>query len=397
MAKNFAKSNGTKVIDTVAKQSNEKANIVTVKMISNDRLHDYPKNNENISYTEDIEISIQQMGFTDPIEVTDFGMEDGEYTILSGHRRRAAAVKQKIETFPCIVRHFTSDLDVYNYVLLSNDHRNPENDPLLYARRYKMHEEYLVDAGFTGSLREEIAKRLGMSVQNADRYKQFTKIILPVWDMVQAEKVGMSSVLPMASHPVAEQEEILSVLNECLESGGKLTREMCDKIIKGYRDGKKSFNQIISDIQEQREITPSLPPLNESHPAENDQNDDSKQRSDNEPDKPKGTNIIPINSNQQQAAGSSEKKEKKPPLSDEEKKKQRALDIEKHLKGLEENLNDYYVFDSAESAELCMKSMGGVLRMALDEMYEMSRVYKKPDTFTKIIKDFEMSIKQYNK
>ena len=63
--------------------------------------------------------------------------------IVSGHRRRRAGVKCGVELFPCIVKSFTGDKEVHNYVLLANSQRDSAKDPLLFCSRYKMHEEYL--------------------------------------------------------------------------------------------------------------------------------------------------------------------------------------------------------------------------------------------------------------
>ena len=83
MAKNFGKAGSMKQINAVAKASGEKANIVQVKLIADENLFDFEKNGEDITHTEDLEVSMQENGFTDPIEVTDFGMEAGKYTIVS--------------------------------------------------------------------------------------------------------------------------------------------------------------------------------------------------------------------------------------------------------------------------------------------------------------------------
>ena len=50
--------------------------------------------------------AIRENGFSDPIEVTDYGMEPDKYMIVSGHRRRCAGVKEGMTKFPCIIRHF---------------------------------------------------------------------------------------------------------------------------------------------------------------------------------------------------------------------------------------------------------------------------------------------------
>lgn len=243
MAKNFGKSPAAKRFDEVAETTMINTNNTVIKLIKNACLIDYPNNGEDISYTADIENSINQLGFTDPIEVTDFGMTDEKYTIISGHRRRAAGVKCGMDLFPCIIKSFENENDVQNYVLLANSQRDSVKDPLLYCNRYKMHERHLKSINFQGSIREEIAKRLGISVQQADRYNQMNKIIMPVWDLVRDNLVGMSSVLPMAVLNQEEQQNIFEILQkyisphgEDFESGTELTREKVKEIIDNYKN-----------------------------------------------------------------------------------------------------------------------------------------------------------------
>ena len=175
------------------------------------------------------------VGFIDPIEVTSFGMPDGEYKIVSGHRRRAAGQNCGMEIFPCLIRSFNNEHEMQNYVLLANSHRDSSKDPLLFCTRYRLHEEYLTDIDYKGNIRDEVAKRLGLSVQQADRYAQFNKIVIKeIWDYVREEKIGMSSVLGMAVHTPDEQQEIFLKINSLLEEGVKLNRVRCESLIQLY-------------------------------------------------------------------------------------------------------------------------------------------------------------------
>jgi len=238
MAKNFSNAASMKKIGEVAGKSAAQAQVVTVKMVLDGKLHDFEKNGEDISDTADLENSIRELGFTDPIEVTDFGMPKGEYMIVSGHRRRVAGRECGINLFPCIIKSFNSGGEVQNYVLLSNCQRDTSKDPLLMCKRYLLHKKYLTANGIEGNHREIIAERLGLSVAQADRYAAFEKIIEPVWDMVQSGSVGMSSVLMMASHTPEEQSEIFESMRELLGDGLELTRQRIESLIKVYREKK---------------------------------------------------------------------------------------------------------------------------------------------------------------
>ena len=240
MAKNFGKSPAAKRFDEVAKTTMANTGITSIKLIENDNLIDYPNNGEDISYTADLENSINELGFTDPIEVTGYKMPDGQYMIVSGHRRRAAGIKCGMNLFPCIIKSFESEDDIRNYVLLANSQRDSIKDPLLYSKRYELHEQHLKSIEFQGSIREEVAKRLGISVQQADRYNQMNKIILPVWDLVRENIIGMSSVLPMAVLTYEEQLDIFEIFKKSADDGIELTREKVKEIIKNYKNNFES-------------------------------------------------------------------------------------------------------------------------------------------------------------
>lgn len=244
MAKNFGNAGSAKAFENTKKTEAEKARVIALQNISTENLIDNPKNGEDITMTSDLEESMRQNGFTDPMEVTDFGMPEGKYMILSGHRRRAAGVKVGITVFPCVVRHFKTEQEVQNYTLMANSQRDSAKDPCLFCIRYKMHEEYLMSVGFDGSIRLEVAKRLGLSPAQADRYNTMNKIIMPVWDMVRGEVVGMSSVQPMATYNEAAQEEIYDIMQDALKHDVSLTRETVKTIIEGYQEGKRTWAEI---------------------------------------------------------------------------------------------------------------------------------------------------------
>lgn len=401
MASKFSKA--TKAIEgikEVAQTSNEQANLITIKYYKDEDLQDYPRNNEDISDTEDIEKSIAEQGFTDPIEITDFNCEKGKYTIVSGHRRRMAGRKAGLKKFPCILRHFGSDAEVHNYVLFSNAQRDSAKDPLLFAKRYKMHEEYLKENGFKGSIREEIAKRLGLKPAQADRYNQMNKVILPVWDMVREGTVGMSSVTDsgMYTHTTEEQEEILHIMKECLNNSGELTRPVMRKIVNGFRNGKKSWNEVNepNEAVNSVPVTNSVPVINiDTSPTETKEKEHSPLERNNEinydfthrEELPSGADPLaeerPTDEDKQAIAKALEndQKEKKPALTDEEKKLQTGDKIYKNINALDELLNDFYKFDNSDKAESTIKTMTTLIKTMITEMESIGETYNKKDIY----------------
>lgn len=407
MAKNFGNAGSMKAVANAKKVEQEKAQVVALQNISNDNLIDNPKNGEDISFTVDLEESMKQNGFTDPMEVTDFGMDNGKYMILSGHRRRMAGVKVfgKEFFFPCIVRHFDNAEQVQNYTLMANAQRDSAKDPCLFCARYKLHEEYLESIGFKGSKREEIAKRLGISAQQADRYNNMNKIILPVWDMVRAEIVGISSVQPMAKHTKEEQLVIYNIMQSAVDKGVNLSRDTVKKIVDGFREGKTTWEEI-ADMPRDSGL-----PLNgfaDSEPSESRDNGESGNRNDevNREHDPIADELDAMdkaerewNENQQDnedGEDKAEEKEKHEPTP-EEKALKLGEDIAKQLAKLDTSLQDIWKCKDKESAVDIVINMKSTMLALVDEMVRVSDDWEINEEADKALTEIVEAVELFNK
>ena len=404
MAKNFGNAGSMKAVANAKKVEQEKAQVVALQNISNDNLIDNPKNGEDISFTADLEESMKQNGFTDPMEVTDFGMDNGKYMILSGHRRRMAGVKVfgKEFFFPCIVRHFDNAEQVQNYTLMANAQRDSAKDPCLFCARYKLHEEYLESIGFKGSKREEIAKRLGISAQQADRYNNMNKIILPVWDMVRAEIVGISSVQPMAKHTKEEQLVIYNIMQSAVDKGVNLSRDTVKKIVDGFRGGKTTWEEI-ADMPRDSGL-----PLNgfaDSEPSESRDNGESGNRNDevNREHDPIADELDSMdeaerewNENQQENEDEAEEKEKHEPTP-EEKALKLGEDIAKQLAKLDTSLQDIWKCKDKESAVDIVINMKSTMLALVDEMVRVSDDWEINEEADKALTEIVEAVELFNK
>lgn len=407
MAKNFGNAGSMKAVANAKKVEQEKAQVVALQNISNDNLIDNPKNGEDISFTADLEESMKQNGFTDPMEVTDFGMDNGKYMILSGHRRRMAGVKVfgKEFFFPCIVRHFDNAEQVQNYTLMANAQRDSAKDPCLFCARYKLHEEYLESIGFKGSKREEIAKRLGISAQQADRYNNMNKIILPVWDMVRAEIVGISSVQPMAKHTKEEQLVIYNIMQSAVDKGVNLSRDTVKKIVDGFREGKTTWEEI-ADMPRDSGL-----PLNgfaDSEPSESRDNGESGNHNDevNREHDPIADELDAMdeaerewNEKQQDnedGEDEAEEKEKHEPTP-EEKALKLGEDIAKQLAKLDTSLQDIWKCKDKESAVDIVINMKSTMLALVDEMVRVSDDWEINEEADKALTEIVEAVELFNK
>lgn len=208
----------TGMVNAIAKTSFEKANEKKIIWIKDEDLLDNPLNDEDLSYTEDIEEHIKTEGFRYPITVTKFGVsQEGKYYIISGHRSRRAGRNLGKTEFPCIIEDYASETEMYHAILTGNTRRN--RDPLDIVQRYMKWEKYLDMSGFKGNRNEKIAKCLGVSVKQGEKYKAFSKIIPEFWELVRNNDAAKDGLYRLGAKSEEEQKGIYDFFIECNPSG----------------------------------------------------------------------------------------------------------------------------------------------------------------------------------
>ncbi len=262
MAKDFKKSKSA-IAEAKAAES-ILAKQYEIKALPMNTIDAYVDNNEDVSDVKDLVSSMKDNGFTDPIEVTNYGCPEGRYMILSGHRRYAAWSelhngKQPINCIIVDASKFKDDNDVKNYVLMANSQRDSAKDPLLFVKRYKEHEKLLIRQGFDGNIREEIANRLGLSVKQADRYKALGKLIPEIQNKIVEETIGSSSAMPIVPLSESDQRKFNKILDDALADGANLTRDYVNKMVKFFKAEIWSWEAIKAQIrQESIPVTTSI-------------------------------------------------------------------------------------------------------------------------------------------
>lgn len=230
-------------INNVAKESFEKANVKKIIMVKDEQILDHPMNEEDLSYTEDIEEHIKSEGFRYPLVVTAMGVpenEKGKYYIVSGHRSRLAGRKLGRTEFPCIVEDYGNEIEVYHALLTGNTRRN--YDPLDLAGRYNKWDKYLDMINFKGNRAEQIGKCLGISAKQAEKYKAFNKIIPEFWELVRAgaAKDGLYMLAPKSEE---EQRKIYAFFLICNPQKEVYTVKMERDIISAWISGARTYEE----------------------------------------------------------------------------------------------------------------------------------------------------------
>lgn len=195
------------------RQSSQQERIVTINCDEIDSFQKHPfKVRDNQDMDELIE-SIQKNGVIMPCIVRP--KENGRYEMVSGHRRKHAAIRAGLNSLPCIVR----DLDDIQATILmvdSNAHR-PYILPSEKAYSYRMKleamkrqagrptKDNLVPVGQNYS-REELSTQSGESQTQIQRYVRLTYLIPELLQMVDnsVEKPIEAEALSMAMRPAVE-------------------------------------------------------------------------------------------------------------------------------------------------------------------------------------------------
>lgn len=405
MSKKYNSEASNTLFEKVAEQSKLKAKAIVIRFIPDEKLVDYPGNDEDISDTADLEESMKEGGFNDPLEVTPFGQPDGFYMILSGHRRRMAGRKVGYTEFPCIIKeHLKSDLDVENYVLSANRHRDSGKDPLLLVRRAAKEARYLKKTG-TVKLQEEVAKRMGISQPMASRYLAVSRVIPQVQDMVRFEFVSLNSITALASRSVEMQEIIYNVMREAQAADVDLSGKVVKRIIEGCEAGKRTWVAISANPEPTKDsglplsgfINPESGETKED--AAGSRNDEVNRENDLiaaeydaiEADREK---YEESQTEQTETAGDTEcedetpandPKPPKPPLSEFEQELENGKNIMGALHKLDTALEKFYRFPSSEDAEKAIDLLSKEAGVILEEIRKIANNYQLSETGKQVL------------
>jgi ParB family chromosome partitioning protein len=149
---------------------------------------------------EELKISIQEVGFLQPIVVREVG--GGAYELVVGERRWRAAQALGLEAIPAIVRE-TRDDAMLRDALLENIHRANLN-PLEEAAAYQqLLEEF-------GATHEELARRIGRSRPQISNTIRLLSLPGGVQKRVAAGVLSAGHARALLSLEESDQQEVLA-------------------------------------------------------------------------------------------------------------------------------------------------------------------------------------------
>ena len=170
---------------------------------------------------EELIISIKELGLTTPLIVGKLFKNKCE--IISGHRRKRACEILGVTTVPCIVRNVTKD----EATIMMVD-SNIQREELLMSEKvfaYKMKYDSIKRQGKRNDLTssqlgtklradELIAKDIGESRNQIQRYIRLTKLVGGLLDLVDKKRIALNPAVEISYLYENEQEDLLKIIEE---------------------------------------------------------------------------------------------------------------------------------------------------------------------------------------
>ena len=184
------------------------------------------KDNEELQTLCD---SIREYGVLSPLLARP--TEDG-YEIISGHRRKAAALKLGLDKLPVLVRDMTDDEAI---ILMVDSNIQRENLlPSEKAFAYKMKLEAMKHQGKSTSCQvgtklrtdEIIAQTADESARTIQRYIRLTYLAKPILDLVDQQRIAFSPAVELSYLTRQEQAELWDIMQseDCTPSLSQAVR-----------------------------------------------------------------------------------------------------------------------------------------------------------------------------
>ncbi len=188
-----------------------------VLQIPLDELHEFRKHTFQVRNDEAMKKlveSVKESGLLTPILV--FRNEDGEFEVISGHRRLKAAKQAGMTIVPAVLKRVGRE----DAILLMGDSNFTCRESILPSEKAFTYKAMLDsirkkhgDDG-TVSFRQELADHIGESTTQLHRYLRLTELIDELLCLVDAGKLSFQSAVEISFLDRESQKELFSIYQE---------------------------------------------------------------------------------------------------------------------------------------------------------------------------------------
>ncbi len=236
---------------------------IPISMISDFPDHPY-KVLDDDSMAELVE-SIKIRGVIQPVIVR--VKDDGNYEMVSGHRRKHACELAGLETIPCRVQDLSRDEAVISMV-----DSNLQRETILpseKAKAYKMRLESMKRQGQrsdltsspvatklqTGRADDELAEIVGEGKDNIRRYIRLNELVPSLLDMVDEKKIALRPAVEISYLTKEEQ----NVLSDCIEYNDATPSHAQTIKMRKFSEEGRLTGAVIESIMEEEKPNQRIP------------------------------------------------------------------------------------------------------------------------------------------
>ena len=191
----------------------------TIVQVSTNKLHPFPAHPFKVQDDEDMEQltqSIQSQGVLTPLVIRP--LENGEYEVISGHRRLHACRKAGIQTVPALV--YATDRDAAAIALVDSNLHRERILPSEKAFAYKLKMDALSKQGKRTDLTsDQVGPKLTAetlssedSASQVKRYIRLTNLIPGILSMVDEGRISLTPAVELSYLKEAEQKDLLETM-----------------------------------------------------------------------------------------------------------------------------------------------------------------------------------------
>ena len=191
----------------------------TIVQISTAKLHPFPAHPFKVQDDEDmaqLTQSIQSQGVLTPLVIRP--LENGEYEVISGHRRLHACRKAGIQTVPALV--YAIDRDAAAIALVDSNLHRERILPSEKAFAYKLKMDALSKQGKRTDLTsDQVGPKLTAATLSSDdsasqvkRYIRLTNLIPGILEKVDEGRISLTPAVELSYLTEAEQKDLLETM-----------------------------------------------------------------------------------------------------------------------------------------------------------------------------------------
>jgi len=181
------------------------------------KLHPFPAHPFKVQDDEDMEQltqSIQAQGVLTPLVVRP--LPNGEYEVISGHRRLYACRRAGIEMIPALI--YEMDHDAAAIALVDSNLHREHILPSEKAFAYKLKLEALNHQGTSGQLgqkwtRDSMAEGTDDSSRQIHRYIRLTNLIPGILEKVDVGRIALTPAVELSYLTETEQKDLLETMD----------------------------------------------------------------------------------------------------------------------------------------------------------------------------------------